>query len=169
MSKTHWKKLYNYDYLGSQDLPDGNDISVTIQSIKKEMVTSEGGRKEECNVVRFQGVKKPMILNKTNARTITKLYKTPYIEDWIGKSITLFVKHDIKFRGDLVEGLRIRPVKPKIQNANNEYNVKFQELKGLLTKYKGDDLEQIRANLNKHHSDGTLNVQVLTDIIAKVR
>ena len=34
---------------------------------------------------------KPMIVNSTNAKTIEKLYKTPYIEEWKGRKIQLFV------------------------------------------------------------------------------
>jgi hypothetical protein len=32
---------------------------------------------------------KPMILNRTNAKTISKLLGSSYVEDWSGKRVTL--------------------------------------------------------------------------------
>jgi hypothetical protein len=107
MEKTHWKRLINPDYLGAYSLPEGQDMTVVIQSVSKEMVTGTGGKKDECTVAKLQG-NKPMILNNTNCKTIAKLYGA-YIEDWAGKPITLFAS-TTKLAGDTVECLRIRPV-----------------------------------------------------------
>ena len=107
MSKTHWKRLINPDYLGAYSLPEGQDLTVVIQSVGKEIVTGTGGKKDECTVAKIQG-NKPMILNNTNCKTIAKLYGA-YIEDWAGKPITLFAS-TTKLAGDTVECLRIRPV-----------------------------------------------------------
>ena len=118
MSKTHWKQLHNPDYIGAYSLPDGKDIVVTIESVSKELVTSNGGKKEECTVAKLKG-QKPMILNVTNCRTIANIYNSPYVEDWIGKSITLFVS-TASLKGEQVECLRIRPNKPIDVNDLNE-------------------------------------------------
>jgi len=48
--KTHWRQLVNPDYLGSYSLPEGNDITVKITKVVREMVTSVGGKQEECTV-----------------------------------------------------------------------------------------------------------------------
>jgi hypothetical protein len=88
---THWKKLTNPEYLGAYSLDDGKDIVLTIKTIAREMVTGEAGKKEECTVARFLEPQKPMILNKTNCKTIEKIYKTPYIEEWQGKKIQIFL------------------------------------------------------------------------------
>ena len=76
MSKTHWKQLINTDYLGAYALKDGEDMVLTIKSVGQEVVTGIGGKKETCTVAHFteNGIK-PMILNRTNMKTITKLYK----------------------------------------------------------------------------------------------
>lgn len=110
--KTHWKKLYNPDYLGSYSLTPGEDMVVTIKSLNSEMVTGTDGKKEECMVLRFTDADKPMILNATNAKMITKIHKTPYKEEWVGKRIQLYAK-DVKAFGEVVEALRIRPFVPK--------------------------------------------------------
>lgn len=106
MSKTHWKQLINPDYIGAYALPEGKDITVTISGVGREMVTSNGGRKEECTVAQLEG-NKPLILNATNSKSIARLYG-PYIEDWAGKQITLF-QSETKFGGEMVECIRIRP------------------------------------------------------------
>jgi hypothetical protein len=114
MGQTHWKKLHNPDYLGAYALEPGKDLVVTIKSVQKEKVTGADGKKEECMVMRFQENVKPMIVNSTNAKTIQKLYKTPYIEEWAGRKIQLFVDN-VKAFGDVVEALRIRSKVPTTQ------------------------------------------------------
>jgi hypothetical protein len=105
--KTHWKRLMNPDYIGAYWLPEGEDVTVTIDYVRREMITGTGGKKEECSVAHLAGGVKPFILNATNSKTIAKLYG-PYIEDWAGKQITLFAS-TAKLAGDTVECLRIRP------------------------------------------------------------
>ena len=83
---THWKRLMNPDYIGAYWLPEGEDVTVVIDYVVRELITGTGGKKEECTVAHLKGVK-PFILNGTNSKTIAKLYG-PYIEDWAGKRIT---------------------------------------------------------------------------------
>jgi len=112
--KTHWKKLDNPNYLGAYSLMDGEakDLTVTIEKVLVEDVVSERGT-EKCKVIHLKG-QKPMILNATNSKTIAKVTESPYIEDWSGKQITLYVAK-IKAFGDVVECLRVRPTAPKKQ------------------------------------------------------
>lgn len=110
---THWKKLTNPDYLGAYALEPGKDIIATIASVKNEMVVGPDGKKEECSVMRFvEREIKPMILNVTNAKTIQKIYKTPYVESWVGKKVQIYVA-EVKAFGEVVDALRIRPFIPK--------------------------------------------------------
>ena len=109
---THWKTLTNAEYIGAFSIENGTDLILTISGIKKEMVTGSGGRKEECIVCSFSDANKPMILNKTNCKTIQKIYNTPLIEEWIGKKIQLFATKT-SLAGEQVECLRIRAFTPK--------------------------------------------------------
>ncbi|MDX5586185.1 MAG: hypothetical protein QNK20_14950 [Aureibaculum sp.] len=109
--KTHWKKLENPDYIGAYSLENGKDLIVTIDSVKRELVTGQGGKKEECTVAYLKG-SKPFILNRTNMKTIQKIYDTPYIEDWAGKTLTLYISKIKAFGEDNVECLRVRPTAP---------------------------------------------------------
>lgn len=119
MSKTHWRKLHNPDYLGAYALEPGKDMVLTIKSAVNEMVTGADGKKEECMVLRFVEPEKPMIVNVTNAKTIEKIYKTPYIEEWAGKKIQLYAAK-IKAFGESLEALRIRPFVPKPIAGNDK-------------------------------------------------
>jgi hypothetical protein len=113
--KTHWKKLTNPDYLGAYSLMTGEtpiDLTVTITGVGRQTVTGADGKKDECTVATIAN-QKPLILNATNCKTITKIYGTPHIEDWIGKQITLYVAK-VKIAGDTVDALRIRPTAPKL-------------------------------------------------------
>ena len=78
MSKTHYKRLMNPDYIGAYSLNEGEDLTVVIAHVAREVITGTGGKKEECTVAHLKG-QKPMILNSTNQKSIAKLYG-PYIE-----------------------------------------------------------------------------------------
>lgn len=110
--KTHWKKLINPNYIGAYELMGVTDeLTVTITDVKKEKVKNADGKEKESIVAYLKG-QKPMVLNSTNCKTISKIYGTPLIQDWIGKSITLYVAKIKAFGEDNVECLRIRPTKP---------------------------------------------------------
>ena len=112
MSETHWKKLINPDYLGAYSLEAGQDMVLTIGTVKKEVITGAGGKKEECIVCHWQEDQKPMILNVTNCKAIAKIAGTPYIEKWSG--IRIQIGADVtKFGGELVECLRVRKDPPE--------------------------------------------------------
>lgn len=108
MSKTHWKKLMNPDYIGAYWLTPGEDATVVIDYVLREVITGTGGKKEECSVAHLKNGVKPFILNATNSKTIAKLYG-PFIEDWSGCPITLYAT-TTRLAGDTVECLRVRPV-----------------------------------------------------------
>ena len=132
--KTHWKKLENPDYIGAYSLDEGKDLKVTIDRVTREMVTGQGGKKEECTIAQLKG-QKPFIMNRTNMKMIQKIYNTPYIEEWAGKSITLYVAKIKAFGEDNVECLRIRSQKPtlpelKPSDTTNWNNVKSALLNG---------------------------------------
>lgn len=113
---THWKKLTNPDYLGAYALAPGEELILTIKSVANEVVTGTDGKKETCSVMRFVEDVKPMVLNSTNAKMIAKLFKTPYIEQWAGRRIQIYVEHGVKAFGDIVDALRIRPFLPAEEN-----------------------------------------------------
>ena len=115
MAKTHWKKLHNPDYLGAYSLDNGaggySDIVAKITAVKVDKVVGGDGKKEECTIAYLAG-QKPMILNATNLKTLEKLFKTPYIEDWANREIQVGVEK-VKAFGETMDALRIRNFLPK--------------------------------------------------------
>ena len=106
--KTHFRKLINPDYLGEYEFAPGEDKIVTIRAVDINEITGTGGKKDDKPVMHFVEQVKPLILNTTNFKMLTKLFKSPYIEDWCGKQITLYGDPSVKFGGELVGGVRIR-------------------------------------------------------------
>ena len=101
----------NPDYLGGYALEPGQELIATIKSVGNEEVTSPDGKKQICSVIHFAENIKPMILNATNNKTIAKLFKTPYIEEWTGRKIQIYIEK-VKAFGDVWDALRIRPFLP---------------------------------------------------------
>jgi hypothetical protein len=104
---THWKKLTDPRFIGSHDLQPGQEVKITFKSINKEMIDGADGKKEECIVATLDGAKKPMILNKTNCKIITKVLDTPYVEEWSGKSVLIYAAK-VKAFGEMVLALRVK-------------------------------------------------------------
>lgn len=113
---THWKKLNNPDYLGAYAFDPGEEKIGTIDFVRREKVMGADGKSEECTVAHFREPDlKPLILNVTNCKTISAVYKTPYIEDWAGKRILMRVEA-VRAFGDVVDAVRVKkrvpPEKP---------------------------------------------------------
>jgi len=112
MAKTHWKKLTNPNYLGAYSIADGQDLILTIAYVRQEDVIGSDGKKEECAVCHFKERDyKPMILNVTNMKAITKVAGSPYIDDWAGTRIQIGVEQ-VRAFGTITDALRVRPEKP---------------------------------------------------------
>ena len=103
----------NPNFLGSWDLYDapGKAITVTIRSIESETVTN-AGKTDMVTVCHFVEPVKPMILNLTNRKTLTKLYETKSSSRLVGKRITIGFEK-VKAFGSIHDALRIRSVIPK--------------------------------------------------------
>lgn len=112
MTETHYRKVFDSPYLSAADVVD--PIQLTIERVTQEPDKTKK-TKDVFNTAYFAekeirpGEKlKPMILNATNSKTMDKLSESPFIEDWAGIRIVVYVDNNIKFGKDLVEGLRIR-------------------------------------------------------------
>lgn len=114
--KTHYKTLMHPDYIGAYALMQGDkniELVVTITNVKREMITGADGKKEECTIAYLKD-QKPMILNATNQKNITKALSSPFIEDWANKAITLYVAK-VKAFGDTIDALRVKTDAPVIK------------------------------------------------------
>ena len=96
-------------YLRAADL-EGRQVTVEIANVELEEV---GTGEEPKPVLYFQGKAKGVVLNKTNAHTLSAVYgdDTDY---WIGQGVTLFSAH-VDFQGRLVEAIRVKIPPRKIE------------------------------------------------------
>ena len=97
-------------YLKAADI-EGNP-TVEIANVSEEEV---GRDKEVRPVLYFHGEEKGIILNKTNANNIAKLYGYE-TDDWVGKKVVLGTTY-VDFQGQSVEAIRIYPPKRPSMNA----------------------------------------------------
>jgi hypothetical protein len=69
----------------------GKTPTVTIDHVAFEQLrTRTGSGTETKAVLYFRGKEKGLLLNKTNARTVQQLARSPLTEDWAGLAITLY-------------------------------------------------------------------------------
>ena len=144
-NKTNWKKLANKDYLGSWDIEGSSDLVLTIKAISKKPVKNPQGKEEECIICEWKETYKPMILNATNCKAIAKAYNSEYIEDWIGKRVSLFTAMVTAF-GDTTEAIRIRPYQPR---AVEKVEIVCEDCGQVIKGANGMDAEQV-ANYTKN-------------------
>ena len=103
-------------WLKSGDVEEG-DLTLTIKSVSLEEVGS-GEQAEQKPIIYFNETDKGMVLNKTNADTISRLY-TRETDAWIGKPITIFAT-EVDFAGKQTLALRVRMKAPK-PNGNGQH------------------------------------------------
>lgn len=113
-TKTPWQKAFNPNYLGSWSLADGEELTTKVTHASIQQVRNQSGTDDKV-VIHLEkapgnGIKLPMIIgNKESARAMEKIAKSPYIEDWVGAIVTIYVKQGVKaFGGGTTEALRIK-------------------------------------------------------------
>lgn len=113
--KTRWEATVNKELLGAYSLDNGaggyNTLTVKIEEVKTTKIKTAKG--DEVKTVAFLVGQKPMVLNRTNMKMLTRLFKSYYLEDWAGKSIVLEVKKVNAF-GEWMEALRISSILPQL-------------------------------------------------------
>jgi len=126
-NKTHYRKVFKSDHLGSADLEEMIEdkkiliftIAHVTQHIIDPMVKGSGvnvaGRKVSANIAHFREDIKPMVLNATNSKVIKSFApnKSPFVDDWVNIRIELYIDYNVKLMKEIVGGVRIRPVQPK--------------------------------------------------------
>jgi len=114
-------------YLKQSDVE--GEVPVTITGIKKVNVARDDEEPEYRWTVKFQEFPKPMVLNVTNLKRLAKACGDD-TDEWMGKTVVLYVDPDIEFGGNVVGGLRLRGVRKQAKVAgqsSDEVNRKFRE------------------------------------------
>jgi hypothetical protein len=116
-SKTHYRKVFKSDHLGVADLEDFTEekksLLFTIKQVKQEINVSVAGRKGDHNIAYFKEDIKPLVLNAGNSAIVKKFSNnSPFVEDWSNVLIEVYIDPNVKMKGEIVGGVRIRKVQP---------------------------------------------------------
>lgn len=107
-----FRKFMNKNYLGSWDIPDGDDLIATIDHVEREQVENAKGKELKLTIHFADRGLKPMILNSTNSQRISKVAGTTRVEKWDGITIAIYTEKVQAF-GSISDALRIRDYAPK--------------------------------------------------------
>lgn len=91
--------------LKASDLPTGVKARVVVESCEEIMFREDDGKDKAKLKLSFVGKEKGLILNKTNAMTISHVYG-PSVSEWYGKEIFLY-STKVDFGGQMVDAIRI--------------------------------------------------------------
>ena len=106
-----YRKFMDKNYLGSWDVPDGDDLILTIDKDARDDVKNERGSEKKLTL-HFVEDYKPMILNATNSKAISEAVGSTKVEDWSGKRVAIYTTKVTAF-GGTTDALRIRNYPPK--------------------------------------------------------
>lgn len=110
-----YRKFMDKNYLGSWDVPDGEDLVLTIDKAAHDDVKNERGSEKKLTL-HFVEDYKPMILNATNSKAISEAVGSTKVEDWSGKRVAIYTTKVTAF-GGTTDALRIRNYPPKETKA----------------------------------------------------
>lgn len=103
----HWALMMSSDHLRCADLLGEQRLVTIVRVTQGEFASMDDPRKKlKKPELHMREYDKPLGLNSTNARAITKLLGSPRTEDWIGRSIIL-VPTTTKAFGEVHECIRI--------------------------------------------------------------
>lgn len=168
-SKTDWRKFRKSTHLASPDLEimksEGKSLIFTIKEVKHEKGVNVSGNKMDGFFCYFVEDIKPMKINNTNLKMLSKFAKKNgikstdifMVENYKGLLIELYVDHNVKFMGSITDGVRIRPVQPvKQKPVLDPKSPKWEAAKAQVLEKKATF-----ESLNKHYSITKENFDLL--------
>ena len=116
-NKTHYRKVFKSDHLGTADLEDmiesGHNLIFTISHVKQEFGVRVAGKKGDFNIAYFVEGIKPLVLNAGNSKIMKNLSGgSSFIDDWSNIPVRLYIDPSVTFGREIVSGVRIHPDKP---------------------------------------------------------
>ena len=99
--------VYPTNYLKAEDIPA--PMTVTIEGAVIETMHDKNGKDIEKPVIRFSELPKGLVCNRTNWKTLIRLFGDE-TDAWKGKRITM-VTVPVDAFGETVDAIRLIPVK----------------------------------------------------------
>ena len=85
-----YRLLDDSRFLAADDLScDSKPVTLTISDATVELVTAPTGTKRVMPCLHFEGTSKLWAVNKTNGRTLTRLFHTNKPIEWVGQRVLL--------------------------------------------------------------------------------
>ena len=98
--------IYTSKYFKATDVPSTGVTYIIERAFREEMKeTTPDGEKIYKPAVKFKGIRKVLILNATNAETVTLAYGDE-MDDWVGKALTLRLE-PTRYQGKPTKGIRV--------------------------------------------------------------
>jgi len=132
--KHHYRNVFKSDHLSSADLEDlienNTPLIFTITHAKQEIGAKVAGKKVDANIVYFKEPIKPMVVNATNGKIIKSFTGSAFVEDWNNVVVELYIDENVKaVTGGLTQGVRIRPVQPRVNTKPLFTSANFEAAK----------------------------------------
>jgi hypothetical protein len=105
-NESDFDDLYGSKYFSVPDL-HGEMPRRRIGKVAPAELREKDGSTKRRYLVYFEGVEKPLVLNKTNAQKLAAAFGKDYAK-WIGMEVELYAE----MTGLGKEGVRVRPLKP---------------------------------------------------------
>ena len=103
-----WEKILDPNFINAELIGKvGSERIVTIRDIDFRETYNQKTRAKEKKQALILDECKPMVLNKTNTKTLIRLFGSEKPADCIGKKIVLYVV-DVKVGGEPTTGIRIK-------------------------------------------------------------
>lgn len=101
-------EVFQSNFLKAEDLK-GRDVTLTIEEVEADFITKDKSEGKKV-IISFVGKDKKLVANKTNCRTIAKLYGEE-TDDWIGKQIIIGPR-EVEYQGEMTWAIRVSLKKP---------------------------------------------------------
>lgn len=143
-NKTHYRKVFKSDHLGVADLEEfieqGRQLIFTVKEVTSHVIEPNvkntgimvAGKRISANIAHFLEPIKPMVLNATNSKIMKSfaVNKSPFVEDWSNKTIELYIDSNVKMKGQIVGGVKIKPTQPILKKPTlTPENPRWEEAK----------------------------------------
>lgn len=124
-TRTDWRQFRKSTHLASADVEimeqEGKKLIFRIKEVRRE-TQKVNGTNTEGEYCYLEGVAKAWKLNSKNKNQLATFAMKNgvthedkhVIEFWAGLVIEIYVDHNVKFGNDIVDGVRIRPLQPKL-------------------------------------------------------
>ncbi len=107
-----YRQYMDKNFIGEWDLPEHDDLKVTIDHVEQNDVKNERGSETKLCIYFRERQYKPLILNATNGANIKQALGSGHVEKWEGRSILLY-RESVSAFGKTTMAVRVRPFAPR--------------------------------------------------------